>query len=139
VELYLYSSYNVFIAWTGKILAPPPPFFTLVIYQYYCCSKINYVRSLTVHFTPGKETRYPTCRRLGGGPRDGLDGCRRSRLHWNSILGPSISWRVAIPTTMSLPLQNYISAICSFPLICCLYDFFSGRLTTFPDVHYIVM
>jgi hypothetical protein len=36
---------------------------------------------------PG-ETRYLLRRRLGG-PRVGLDGCEKSRLHQDSILGPS--------------------------------------------------
>ena len=36
-------------------------------------------------------------------PRDGLDGCGKSRPHWDSIPGPSSPQRVAIPTELSLP------------------------------------
>jgi len=62
-NMWSYTSfYNVFVAGTRKILA----FLTLVVYQYYCCSKINYGRSRLGRCTPGKETRYPTYRRLGG-------------------------------------------------------------------------
>jgi hypothetical protein len=30
-------------------------------------------------FTPGKETQYPLCRRLGGPPTAALEGCGKSR------------------------------------------------------------
>jgi hypothetical protein len=39
--------------------------------------------------TPRKETRYQLCRRVGGGPSAGLDGCGKSRPHRDSIHGPS--------------------------------------------------
>ena len=114
----LYSSYNVFIAWTGKILA----FFFLTLVISPVVPKSITLGHAPAALPPGKR---PGTQRAGGwvGPRDGLDGCRRSRLHWNSILGPSSLWRVAIPTTMSWPLQTNISGIYSFPLIRCLYDF----------------
>jgi hypothetical protein len=39
---------------------------------------------------------------LGGwvGPRAGLDGCGKSRLHRDSIPGPSSPWRVTILTAI---------------------------------------
>ena len=37
------------------------------------------------------------------GPRVGLDGCGKSRLHRDSIPGPSSPWRVAITTTQPRP------------------------------------
>ena len=37
------------------------------------------------------------------GPRAGLDECGKSRPHRDSIPGPSISYRVAIPTELSRP------------------------------------
>ena len=37
------------------------------------------------------------------GPRSGLEGCRKSRLHWDSMPGPSSPQRVAIPTELSRP------------------------------------
>jgi hypothetical protein len=42
---------------------------------------------------------------IGGmvGPRAGLDWCRKSRFHRDSIPGPSRPWRVAIPTELSRP------------------------------------
>ena len=58
---------------------------------------------------PGK-TRYPLYRRLGG-PKAGLDGCRKSRLHRDSIPGPFSPLRVAISTELSrlsLSLSLYI-------------------------------
>ena len=44
----------------------------------------------------------PSTRRTGGwvGPRAGLDRCGKSRPHRDSILGPSISQPVAIPTEL---------------------------------------
>jgi hypothetical protein len=44
---------------------------------------------------PWRKTRYPFYTRPGG-PRDGLDGCGKSRLHRDSIPGPSGPWPVAI-------------------------------------------
>jgi hypothetical protein len=46
---------------------------------------------------------------IGGwvGPRAGLDGCRKSRPHRDSIRGPSSPQRVAIPTELSRPLLWY--------------------------------
>jgi hypothetical protein len=35
------------------------------------------------------------------GHRAGLDGCGKSRPHWDSIPGPSIPYRVAIQTELS--------------------------------------
>ena len=40
------------------------------------------------------------------GPRVGLDGCGKSRLHRDSILGPSSPQRVAIPTELSRPTHS---------------------------------
>jgi hypothetical protein len=42
---------------------------------------------------------------IGGwvGPRSGLDRCGKSRLHRNSIPGPSSPQQVAIPTALSRP------------------------------------
>ena len=39
-------------------------------------------------------------------PRAGLDGCRKSCSHRNSIPGPSSPWQVATPTTISDPLYQ---------------------------------
>ena len=50
---------------------------------------------------PGK-TRYLFYRRLGG-PQAGLDRCGKSRLHRDSIPGPSSPQAVAIPTTLPGP------------------------------------
>jgi hypothetical protein len=47
-------------------------------------------------FTPGKKTRYPFCRKLGG---------PQSRSEWVSIPGPSRPWRVAIPTELCRQLK----------------------------------
>jgi len=43
---------------------------------------------------------------IGGwvGPRAGLDGCGKTRPHWDSIPGPSSPQRVAIPTELTRPL-----------------------------------
>ena len=51
---------------------------------------------------PGKR---PDTHCTGGsvGPRVGLDGCGKSRLHRDSVPGPSSTQRIAIPTEMSRP------------------------------------
>ena len=46
--------------------------------------------------TPGKESRYPLYRRLGG-PRASLDGCGKSRFHRDSIPWPFSPQRVSYP------------------------------------------
>jgi len=56
---------------------------------------------------PPEKTRYPLHRTLGG-PRAGLDGCGKSRPHWDSIPAMSSPRRVAIPTELSRP-TNHIS------------------------------
>ena len=43
------------------------------------------------------------------GPRAGLDGCEKSRLHRDSIPGPSSPYRVAILTELSRPPCNKIN------------------------------
>ena len=54
-----------------------------------------------VTLTPGK-TRYPLYRRLGG-PRGSLDAYGKSRLHQDSIAGPSSPLRVAKLTELPRP------------------------------------
>jgi hypothetical protein len=46
---------------------------------------------------------------IGGwvGSRAGLDGCGRSRLHRDSIPGPSRPTRVSIPTELSRPTRDF--------------------------------
>ena len=56
------------------------------------------------------------------GPRGGLDGCKISRPHRDSIPGPSSKWRVAIPTELSLSTDtrttcHYIRVPLSFVII----------------------
>ena len=50
----------------------------------------------------------PCTHRIGGwvGPRVGLDGCGKSRPHRDSIPGPSIPQRVAIPTELTGPVNS---------------------------------
>jgi hypothetical protein len=45
---------------------------------------------------------------IGGwmGPRAGLDGCGISCLHWDSIPGPCIPYRVAIPSEIPRPITH---------------------------------
>ena len=65
-------------------------------------------------FTPGKETG-THC--VGGwvGPRVGLDGCGKSRPHWDSISGPFSSQRIAIPTELlRLTFPAYTARIFKF-------------------------
>ena len=40
-------------------------------------------------------------------PRAGMDGCEKSRLHRDSIPGPSSPYRVALPTELSRPFPLY--------------------------------
>ena len=44
-------------------------------------------------------------------PRTGLDGCRKSSPHRDSIPGPSRQYRVAIPTELSRPFLIKVSDI----------------------------
>ena len=55
-------------------------------------------------FTPGER---PGTHCTGGwvGPRTGLDGCRKSRRHRDSIPGPSSPQRVATPAELSRPIR----------------------------------
>jgi hypothetical protein len=48
------------------------------------------------------------------GPRAGLDGCGKSHSHRDSISGPSSSWRIAIPITLSRP-STYTMGTGTFP------------------------
>jgi hypothetical protein len=50
-------------------------------------------------FTPGKKTRYPVYRSLGG-PQGQSGRVRRTSPHQHSIARPSIPKRVAIPTEL---------------------------------------
>ena len=83
VELQLYSFFNLG-ARCGGWLAPRPG-----------------------RFTPGKKTRHPLYRRLGG-----LQGrsvrLRKIFLHRDSIPRPSISQRIAIPATLSRPTYRRV-------------------------------
>ena len=45
------------------------------------------------------------------GPRVGLDRCRKSRTHRDSIPGPSSPQRVAIPTTLPQPIIRIVGHI----------------------------
>jgi hypothetical protein len=56
---------------------------------------------------PGKKG-YPLNRRLDVGPRDGLDGCGKSRPHRDSIPVPCSSERVAIPTELNFILIHIL-------------------------------
>ena len=56
-------------------------------------------------FTPGKETRHPLCRRLGGPPRPVWTGAENLAPHRDSFNGPSSPHRVGIPTTLSGPIS----------------------------------
>jgi hypothetical protein len=42
------------------------------------------------------------------GPRAGLDRCGKSRLHRDSVPGPSSPYPVAIPTELPGPLLPYL-------------------------------
>ena len=45
------------------------------------------------------------------GPRGGLDGCRKSRPHKDSIPGPSNPWQFAILTKLSRPTFIFLIGI----------------------------
>jgi len=59
---------------------------------------------------PPGMTRYPLYRRLGG-PRGGLDGCRKSRPHTDSIPGWPNSSQFAILTTLARPTFIFLIGI----------------------------
>jgi hypothetical protein len=71
-----------------------------------------------------RESFYPSCRWLGG-PRVPSGRHGKSRLHQDSIPGPSNPYRVAIPTytTPAFKLTVKIINICFFyiPVPCILY------------------
>jgi len=48
----------------------------------------HHTRPFSLPHYPGKETRYPLYRGLGG-PQRSLDGCGKSSSRWNAIPGPS--------------------------------------------------
>jgi hypothetical protein len=55
------------------------------------------------------------------GPMVGLDGCRRSRPHGDSIPGPSSPWRVAKPTALSRLTCILFIVVCYLCLFCCFW------------------
>ena len=59
-------------------------------------------RPLYPHENPGTH-----CIGSWVGPRAGLDGFEKSRLHRDSIPGPSSPWRVATLTELSRPTSIY--------------------------------
>ena len=59
--------------------------------------EVGWLTPCSGHFNPGKKTRYPFNRSLGGS-RGRLDGCGRYCCHRDSIPGPSSPQRVAVPT-----------------------------------------
>ena len=67
-----------------------------------------YSRTGYESFNPGKKTRYPLYRRLGG-PRTSVDGCGKTSSPRDSIPGPSIPYRVAIPTVLPRPTHDKYS------------------------------
>jgi hypothetical protein len=80
-ELYLYSWFNLGARWSWVISATPRPVYPRKI--------------LGTHF-------------IGGwvGYRAGLNGCRKSHIHRDSIPGPSSLQRVSIPTELFWPSQE---------------------------------
>jgi hypothetical protein len=61
------------------------------------------------------------------GHRAGLDGCGKSRLHRDSIAGPSSSWRVAIPTELFRPSLD----VCMYRTLCRTVLYLCNRCTIY--------
>jgi len=69
--------------------------------------RIGWSTPLSDHFFPGRETRYPLCRRLGG-HQACLHRIGRSRPHLESIARPSKPYRVAILAELSRPIRHIL-------------------------------
>ena len=71
-------------------------------------------------FTPGERSG-THCTGCWLGPRAGLDGCGKSRLHRDSIPGPSSPQQVAIPTHLSRPPYKSIRVSYIIDTVCLLH------------------